>query len=90
MGLDIVEMVMAVETEFRVDIPDADAERLSTVGALFDYIALQLTADPPAAGGGPYAGRLWERYLDVLVREIGIARSALRPEARFVQDLGMD
>jgi hypothetical protein len=87
MGLDIVETIMIVESTFGIDIPDADAERLTTVGALYDCIARQLSSTH--VSGGPYAGELWERYLDVVERKIGVPRSALRPEARFVQDLRM-
>ncbi|MDX9731991.1 MAG: acyl carrier protein, partial [Bdellovibrionales bacterium] len=31
-SLDIVELVMAVEVEFGIEIPDEDAEKLKTVG----------------------------------------------------------
>ena len=38
-SLDIVELVMAMEEEFDVEIPDEDAEKIQTVGAAIDYIA---------------------------------------------------
>lgn len=34
------------------------------------------------------AGPIWERYLAVVERELGVPREALRPEMRFVEDLG--
>ena len=37
-SLDIVELVMAVEEEFDIEIPDADAEKVTTVGDVVDYI----------------------------------------------------
>lgn len=37
-SLDIVELVMAFEEEFEVDIPDEDAEKVTTVGAAISYI----------------------------------------------------
>ena len=37
-SLDIVELVMASETEFAIEIPDDDAEKISTVRAAIDYI----------------------------------------------------
>jgi acyl carrier protein len=37
-SLDLVEMVMALEEEFDIQIPDADAEKIGTVGKTFDYI----------------------------------------------------
>lgn len=37
-SLDIVELIMAFEDHFDVEIPDADAEKISTVGDVVDYI----------------------------------------------------
>jgi len=37
-SLDIVELVMAIEKEFDVEIPDEDAEEISTVQDAIDYI----------------------------------------------------
>ena len=37
-SLDNVELVMAFEEEFGVEIPDEDAEKITTVQAALDYI----------------------------------------------------
>ena len=37
-SLDIVELIMAFEDTFGVEIPDADAEKISTVGDVVEYI----------------------------------------------------
>jgi acyl carrier protein len=37
-SLDTVELVMAFEEEFGAEIPDEDAEKLTTVGAVIDYL----------------------------------------------------
>ena len=37
-SLDIVELIMALEEEFDMEIPDEDAEKISTVGDVIDYI----------------------------------------------------
>ena len=37
-SLDIVELVMAFEEEFGAEIPDEDAEKLTSVGAVITYL----------------------------------------------------
>lgn len=37
-SLDIVELVMALEEEFGLDIPDEDADKLKTVGDALKYL----------------------------------------------------
>jgi len=37
-SLDIVELIMALEEEFDIEIPDGDAEKVVTVGDVVDYI----------------------------------------------------
>ena len=37
-SLDIVELVMAFEEEFDIEIPDTDAEKVVTVGDVVEYI----------------------------------------------------
>ena len=37
-SLDIVELVMALEEEFDMEIPDTDAEKISTVNDVVEYI----------------------------------------------------
>ena len=37
-SLDVVEMIMELEDEFGIEIPDEDAEKLTTVGKAIEYI----------------------------------------------------
>ena len=37
-SLDTVELIMAFEEEFGAEIPDEDAEKMKTVGAVIDYL----------------------------------------------------
>ena len=41
-SLDTVELVMALEEEFETEIPDEDAEKITTVQEAIDYIKANL------------------------------------------------
>jgi len=43
-SLDIVELVMAMEEEFDVEIPDEDAEKIQTIGDAVAYLKEKLEA----------------------------------------------
>src|SRR5215468_9015333 len=43
-SLDIVELVMAMEEEFDIEIPDEDAERIQTIGDATAYLKEKLGA----------------------------------------------
>lgn len=85
MGLDIVEMIMAVEERFGIAIPDEDAEKLSTPGKLTDYVWNRVRPSGNASANLPacitqlsfHALRLsWMRTLD-------LPRSEFRPEVQL-------
>jgi acyl carrier protein len=38
-SLDVVELVMALEEEFNLEIPDEEAEKITSVQNIFDYMA---------------------------------------------------
>lgn len=41
-SLDTVELVMALEQEFKIEIPDEEAEKITTVQQAIDYIGQNL------------------------------------------------
>lgn len=41
-SLDIVELIMGIEEEFDIEIPDEDAEKLTTVGEAMNYVKEKL------------------------------------------------
>ena len=49
MGLDTVELVMRIEETFDITIPDAEAEKILTVGELYRYVLARV----PVAEGEP-------------------------------------
>lgn len=44
-SLDIVELIMGIEEEFDIEIPDEDAEKLTTVGEAMNYTFSKLEVD---------------------------------------------
>jgi acyl carrier protein len=50
-SLDIVELVMELEEEFEITIPDEEAEKIKTVGQAIDYIEAKLKEK--GSGGAP-------------------------------------
>lgn len=43
-SLDVVELIMALEQEFDMEIPDEEAENIQTVGDVHEYIQKRLAA----------------------------------------------
>jgi acyl carrier protein len=50
-SLDIVELVMELEEEFDIQIPDTDAEKIKTVGEAVDYIEAKQKAGSSGDAG---------------------------------------
>jgi hypothetical protein len=92
MGLDTVELVMEVEEEFDVTIPDEEAEKLRTVGDLYCWIAERIGA--LGIGVCPSSATSY-RLRRALIRQRRIERRMIRletatsdlivdPDSRFV------
>jgi acyl carrier protein len=78
MGLDAVELVMAVEEEFKVDLPAEEAVQCETVGKLVDLVhskVRQSAADPCLSQRGFYVVR------KTLMGVLGLERSRITPES---------
>ena len=87
MGLDTVELVMKVEEMFDLEIPDAIAAKLVTVGQLHAYLVERINhrsnmpVDPAAT---------FVRLRDIICRQLRVKPDAVTPDARFVEDLRAD
>ncbi len=44
-SLDTVELVMAFEDEFDVEIPDEDAQQITTVGSAIEYLSKKIKSE---------------------------------------------
>ena len=86
MGLDTVELVIAVEEEFSISIPNENASEMFRVGDLRDFVIGELRD----RGETVDEARVWSSIQDIIVSQLGVARDDVTPEARFVEDLGAD
>ena len=82
MGLDAVELLMAVEEEFGIDISDAEAECTRTVGELHALVVGKLSPTQPREGD-----IIFDRLKIVICQQLGVQEDRVTPDARFVGDL---
>jgi acyl carrier protein len=87
MGLDTVELVMAVEDHFRIEIPDQEASQIFTVGELHLFVVRAL-----AGAGRTDIGhtQVYDELRDIICKQLGVDPGQVQPEARIVKDLGVD
>jgi acyl carrier protein len=86
MGLDTVELVIRVEKEFDIDIPDADAARLVTVGDMHTYVVEALRRQ----GRIESTDSVYAQLRDIICDQLGVNAEDVVPSARFIDDLGAD
>jgi hypothetical protein len=80
MGLDVVELVLAVEDGFQIHIEDEEAGRVSTVGDLHDLVTSKL------AGGGSkrcFTSAAFYRTRRGIVDALGVNRREIRPSTNL-------
>ena len=87
MGLDTVELVMAVEKRFAIEIPDEIAATLETVGLLHSFVEFQLQRRSllPICRNSVFS-----ELQGIICEQTGIEPSRVVPDARFVKDLHLD
>ncbi len=44
-SLDVVELIMALEEEFGVEVPDEDVERIRTISDIVDYMSSRVESN---------------------------------------------
>jgi acyl carrier protein len=86
MGLDFVELVMAIEDEFQIRIPNDVAPRLLRVGDFHSYVVKSLSE----SGRAVDPDEVWVRLKDVILRECPVREEHITPQAHIIEDFGLD
>jgi acyl carrier protein len=87
MGLDSVELVMAVEEHFDISIPDREAAGLITVGMLHSWVVAELRR---IKRSDVNAENVFADLRGLICKQLGVRPEQVVSDARFVDDLGMD
>jgi len=92
MGLDFVELVMAVEEKFGIEMEEPDAERFMTVGGMFDYVLEKLNAQDKIGWDDDQwtKERLWIELGELIQDQLGVGVEMIQREKHFVKDLNID
>jgi len=73
MGLELVELVIELEEEFGISIPDRLATQMTTVGLTADMIVSLLNQKPQATAGVCQSSRSFYRLRQELVNRFGVS-----------------
>lgn len=90
MGLDTVELILTIEEEFGLDIPNEDGAIIETAGALSDYVQSRLERARGRPFGDAEAAMHWERVRAIIAGQIAVNPDIVLRDSNFVRDLGLD
>ena len=84
MGLDTVELVLEIEDEFGIQIPDKDAQTIQTCGQLCAYMLRRISPEPPGRTGCPTA-RAFRFLRRELMAQVPLPRSSFHPGTKLAE-----
>ena len=87
MGLDTVELVMAVEEHFEIEISDEIATTLETVGLLHRFVVSELQRKSLLRVDD---AAVFLELRSIICEQTGIKPEKIVPDAYFVKDLRLD
>jgi acyl carrier protein len=86
MGLDTVDLIIAVEKEFKIQISDQVAPKLAVLGDLLKHVIQVLEQ----RGENPDQEDVWRRLSAVVVEQLGVRPEEVTRASHIVDDLGAD
>ena len=84
MGLDTVDLIYKIEEHFDLSIPDQEAEQMTTIRKISDYIANLLNADSERRS------EIENEVLDIVSDHAGVEITKLWLDMSITNDLGLD
>lgn len=82
-GLDSVELIMATEEEFGIEIPNQIAEKITTVGEMYEYLKSELKAK---SAEDCITQRYFYKLRKALIQNFGVSRIKIKVDSK-VSDL---
>jgi hypothetical protein len=86
MGLEVLEMVMAIEEKFSIRVRDETLERLHTVGRMREEFVRRMV-EAGARDTPLLRAQVWDGIVQVIYEHAGIAPKDVKPESRWVPDI---
>jgi hypothetical protein len=86
MGLETVEILMRIEGEFAISIPDRVASNSLTVGDTHRII-VDMLVGKGAVRSPALENDAWERLVKIVTKQMGIKPEDVRPESRWIPDI---
>jgi len=86
MGLDTVEILMDIENEFEISIPDHVASNSLTVGDTHRIILDMLVAKR-AVRSAELENQAWDRLVKIVTEAMRMKPEDVRPESRWIPDI---
>jgi len=86
-ALDSVELLMAIEEEFGLDIPDYTAEHLTTVGLMYHYLRENVKTTTPSQC---LSQKIFYKLRRALIANYGLSRHLITPDTTLTELLTKD
>lgn len=86
-GLDTVEMVMAIEEEFGVEIPDEDAEQITTVGEMYDWLRRRLSETTQEEC---LSQKMFYKLRRALIENYRLERRVIKPDTKVTDLISLE
>jgi acyl carrier protein len=86
-GLDTVELLMAIEEEFGIEIPNKHAEKIYTVGEMYEYLRRRLATTP---ADECLSQKIFYKLRRALIANYRMARKDVSPESKMTDLLSLE